>query len=198
MGQDPPGTSSPVQEAPVKLRQDDDRPQPVRAAPSAPLLLCLVVSMPWTFSRKEKKKKSTVFTWFTVVGFTWLYLKIQQFAVLIPKSTTDDTSCHLGSAKADVDIEKLGIDNEFKGDTCWMWSFQVSNKIVSTKESGHWAKEMMYTCKQLKLRQTSYFECSCAVWSFGGVFVSLHVANAISGPAPRGRPSSKLVLSIKL
>lgn len=46
---------------------------------------------------------------------------------------------------------------------------------------------MMHTCKQLKLRQTSSFECSCAVRSFGGVFVSLHVADAISGPAPRGK-----------
>lgn len=49
--------------------------------------------------------QSTVFTWFTAAHFTWLYLKIQQFAVLIPKSTTDDTSCHLGSAKADMDIK---------------------------------------------------------------------------------------------
>lgn len=49
--------------------------------------------------------QSTVFTWFTVADFTRLYLKIQQFAVLIPKSTTDNTSCHLGSAKADMDIK---------------------------------------------------------------------------------------------
>lgn len=37
-----------------------------------------------------------------MVDFTWLYLKIQQFATLTPKSTTDDTSCRLGSAKADT------------------------------------------------------------------------------------------------
>lgn len=40
-----------------------------------------------------------------MVDFTQLYLKIQQFAILVPKSTTDDTSCRLGSAKADTDME---------------------------------------------------------------------------------------------
>lgn len=64
------------------------------------------------------KTKVDFFTRFTVIDFTWLCLKIQQSAILIPKSTTDDTSCHLGSAKADTEYGKLGLDNEFKGDTC--------------------------------------------------------------------------------
>lgn len=65
-----------------------------------------------------KTKVDFCFTRFTVVDFTRLYLKIQQSAILIPKSTTDDTSCRLGSAKADTQYRKLGLDNEFKGDTC--------------------------------------------------------------------------------
>lgn len=67
---------------------------------------------------KGQKQRLTFFTGFTVVDFTRLYLKIQQSAILIPRSTTDDTSCHLGSAKADTEYGKLGLDNEFKGDKC--------------------------------------------------------------------------------
>lgn len=55
--------------------------------------------------KEKKKKRLTFFTRFTVVDFTRLCLKIQQFAILIPKSTTDNTSCRLGSAKADTGME---------------------------------------------------------------------------------------------
>lgn len=50
-------------------------------------------------------KVDLFFTRFTVVEVKWLYLKIQQFAILISKSTTDNTSCCLGSAKADTDMK---------------------------------------------------------------------------------------------
>lgn len=56
----------------------------------------------------------------------------------------------------------------------------------------------MYTCERLEPKKTSYLECSRVARHSGGVFVSLHIANAVSRPAPWGRLSSKLVLSIKL
>lgn len=186
-------------------RQDQEEVRKCRSC--AGCITCTSAPMPRCFNavnifqvvkEKGQKQRLTFFTRFTVVDFIWLYLKIQQSAILIPKSTTDDTSCRLGSAKADTQYGKLGLDNEFKGDTCWMWSFQVSNKAVSTKESGHSCEELTDTCKQLQLRHICCPECSCTVWSFGGVFVSLHIANRVSGPALRGRLSSKLVLNRKL
>lgn len=171
----------------------------VYACTPAPMPHCFkAVNIFQVVKEKGQKQRLTFFTRFTVVDFTWLCLKIQQSAILIPKSTTEDTSCHLGSAKADTEYGKLGLDYEFKGDTCWMWNLQVSNKAVSTKESGHSCEELTDTCKQLQLRHICCPECTCIEESFGGVFVSLHVANRVSGPALRGRLSSKLVLNIKL
>lgn len=55
--------------------------------------------------KKGQNEGSHFFTRFTVVEVIWLYLKIQQFAILVSKSTTDNTSCRLGSAKADTDMK---------------------------------------------------------------------------------------------
>lgn len=149
--------------------------------------------------KEGTKWRLTFFTRFTVVEVIWLYLKIQQ-AICNPDLQIHNWQYLLpfGISKSRHRYEKLGLDNEFKGDTCWMWNFQVSNKAVATRESGHSREEITDTCKQLQLRHICCSQCSCIAGSFGGIFVSLHVANRVSGPALRGRLSSKLVLNIKL
>lgn len=169
---------------------------------------CIIHSMPCCFNAvnsfqvvKEKGKKEGwlfFFTRFTVVEVIWLYLKIQQFAILISKSTTDNTSCHLGSAKADTDVKSWVLTINLREIHVECEIFRLVIKQLLLGRVGIHVRNSRSTCKQLQLRHICCSECSCTAGSFGGVFVSLHVANRVSGPALRGRLSSKLVLNIKL